>query len=327
MFFCLLFCWTSVGIAAPEYELKVATLAPENSSLMKIFIEMSSELLSETDGRVGFKIFSGFALGDERDVLRKLRIGMIHAATFTSTFLAHLNPEIRVLGVPFLFNNYQEIDYILKENRDYLNQGFSKRGYEILGWSEVGFIYMMSTVPINSARDLKGQKVWTRANSPMANAVFLRAQVSPVAVGTPDVLVALQTNLLEVVYNSPYYALVTQWYSRVKYIPDLPLAYVGGALIISKKALSRLPPHLQETTKRVCDKYLRRLTDRTRKDNEEALALIYKRGVKRTTFDSEDVAHFKELLDLAIEDIEPQDLSRDFLHRIREGLAQYRARQ
>jgi TRAP-type C4-dicarboxylate transport system substrate-binding protein len=183
----------------------------------------------------------------------------------------------------------------------------------------------MSTVPINGVADLKGKKVWTRANSPMANAVFTTAQVSPVAIGAPDVLVALQTNLLEVVYNAPYYAVVTQWYSRTKHIVDLPLAYVGGALIISSKALSRLPPALQDTTKRVCRKYLRRLAEKTRKDNEEALELMLKRGLQRITVEPAEVERFKSLFDEAMEGIDAKDLSRDYLRKIKSTLEEYRA--
>ncbi|MCG6917355.1 MAG: TRAP transporter substrate-binding protein DctP, partial [Deltaproteobacteria bacterium] len=104
LFLLLLFFGSLPSEAAElQHEIKLATLAPENSTLMKIFREMDSEVRKETEGRVGFKLFSGFVLGDERDVFRKLRIGLIHAATFTSTFLAEINPDIRTLQLPFLF--------------------------------------------------------------------------------------------------------------------------------------------------------------------------------------------------------------------------------
>ena len=311
--------------AQPQHEIKLATLAPENSSLMKIFREMNSELLRETEGRVGFKIFSGFVLGDERDVFRKLRIGQIHAATFTSTFLTTINPDISALHVPFLFNNYQEVDYVLSEMVGDFDQSFAKRGYQILGWTEVGFLYVMTTVPIITVEDWKGKKVWTRANAPMANAVFLKAEVSPVTVGAPDVLVALQTNLLEVVYNSPYYALVTQWYTRIKYITDVPLAYIGGGLIISNKVFSRLSPQDQEITRKVTAKYLRRLTDRTREDNQQALDLMFKRGVQKLTTEPDELNHFKELFDQALAELDPKFLPKNTLQKVRKTLEEYRA--
>lgn len=331
LFLSLLFCtslWQpTVHAAKPQYEIKLATLAPENSTLMRIFREMDAEVRRETGGRVGFKMFSGFALGDERDVFRKMRIGMIQAATFTSTFLNDLSREMRALQVPFLFDNYQEVDYVLEKTSDDLYKSLAKRGYQILGWTEVGFIYIMSTVQISNVADLKGKKVWTNANSPMANAVFKRAKVSPVTIGAPDVLVALQTNLVEVVFNSPYYALITQWYSRVNYVVDLPLFYLGGALIISNKTFARLPAEYQQTLKLVCSKYLRRLNEKTRKDNKQAIQLIYKRGIEKITPEPAEIQSFKELLNQSMADMDPNYLPRDYLRKVKATLEEYRTRQ
>lgn len=322
---CLLLHFPLPGKAADlQHEIKLATLAPENSSLMKIFTQMDRELRKETEGRVGFKLFSGFALGDERDIFRKLRFGLIHGAAFTANFLADINPEIRTLQVPFLFNNYQEVDYVLEKMVGEFNQSFAEQGYQVLGWSEVGFIHFMSTTPITKVEDLKGKKVWSRTNAPLANAVFDKAGASPVTIGSPDVLVALQTNLVEVVYNSPYYALVTQWYTRVKYINDLPLAYIGGALLVSNKIFLRLSSQDQQITRKVCLKYTRLLTERTRKDNDEALKIIFSRGVKNIPLARGELLHFKELLDQAVQEVDPKSLPKDTLQKVRATLKAYR---
>ncbi|HYR02709.1 MAG TPA: TRAP transporter substrate-binding protein DctP [Syntrophobacteria bacterium] len=326
----LLFPLTMAAIAAaatPTHEIKLATLAPENSSLMQIFKEMNIELLKETNNQVGFKIFAGFVLGDELDVLRKLRFGVVQAGTFTDTTLTNVNVDVRVLQVPFLFKSYREVDYVMDKLGGYFKEGFAKAGYEVLGWTELGFLYLMSTVPVDSVADLKGLKVWTRAESPMANALFARAGVSPVTVTAPDVLMALQTNLLEVVYNSPYYALLTQWYSRVGYLTDIPLAYIGGALIIDGKVYSLLGPNLQASLKKVCAKHLRRLTDKTRKDNEEALRIILQRGVQKVTPEPREVDHFKAVVDEALGDVDPKYLPRESLQKVRDEIAKYRSRR
>ena len=153
----------------------------------------------------------------------------------------------------------------------------------------------------------------------------MKADVSPVTISAPDVLVALQTNLVEVVYNSPYYALVTQWHTRVKYIIDLPLSYIGGALIINKRTFSRLPAQYQQTMERVCAKHLRRLIEKTRKDNADALKLIFRRGVTKITPEPIEFERFKKLLDQAIEDIEPEVLPRAYLEKVMAMLETYRA--
>ncbi|UCG12585.1 MAG: TRAP transporter substrate-binding protein DctP, partial [Deltaproteobacteria bacterium] len=221
----------------------------------------------------------------------------------------------------------QEVDYVLEKMNDELNRGFARRGYQVLGWTELGFIYLMSTIPIDEVADLRGKKVWTTANSPMANAVFVRAQVSPVTISAPDVLVALQTRLVEVVYNSPYYALITQWYTRTQYLIDLPLAYIGSGLIMSNRAFSRLPAELQAITKRVSAKHLLRVTAKTRQDNEDALNLMFKRGVQKITVEPVQVEQFKQLLDQAVNDINPKHLSRDYLRKVREALGEFQTLQ
>jgi len=318
--------WPVSGEAAPpEYEIKLATLAPENSSLMQIFHEMNADLLKETGGKVGFKIYSGFVLGDEEDVLRKLRVGMVHAATFTGPALTNINPGMRVLQIPFLFNNYQEVDYVMGRIDGDLRRGFSDRGLEILGWSELGFLYYMSTTPIANLGHVKGKKVWARSNAPMLDVIMQKAGVSPVAINAPDVLIALQTNLVQVVYNSPYYALVTQWNTQIKYITDMPISYIGGALVMDKKRFAKIPAPLQEKMKKVCGKHMRRLTERTRKDNDDALAIILKRGVKNIVPSARDVEAFKDLGTRAMTDLGPQYFPQEILSKVRTALAEYRA--
>jgi len=311
--------------AAPEPEIKLATMAPENSSVMQLANEMNAELMKETGGRVGFKMFPGFSLGDEEDVLRKLKIGLVHAAIFTTTALTDISPDLRVLHVPFLFDNTQEVDYVLNKMDADLKRGFAQHGYEILGWPELGFIYFMSTTPIASLEDLKGKRVWAKANAPMARAIIDRAGVSTVAINTPDVLMAFQTNLLDVAYNSPYYALVTQWHTQIKYVTDLPLTYIGGALTMDKKVFDRLSASDQETIRKVCGDYTRRITERTRKDSTEALDLFFKRGVKRVTPNAAQVEAFKNLSDKAMNDLGPKGLPQDTLSKVKAWLAEYRA--
>lgn|GEM_PF-81542 len=311
--------------AAPEQEIKLATLAPENSSLMRIFNEMNDELLKVTDGRLGFKMYAGFVLGNEADVLRKLRIGLVNAATFTNTALTDINPDLRVLQVPFLFNNYEEVDDVLTKIQESLINGFAKRGFEVLGFPELGFIYFMSKQPIADLNDLKGKKVWAQADAPMAKAFVDSVGVSTVAITAPDVLMALQTNLVDVVYNSPYYALVTQWYTQVKYLTDLPLSYIGACLLMDKKTYDRLPKDLQQTLKKVTSKYVGLLVKKTRQDNGEALKAMLNRGVQKVVPTEAQARGFRDLSSKVVEGLGPQILPKDFLAEVKAELSTYRA--
>ena len=98
-------------------------------------------------------------------------------------------------------------------------------------------------------------------------------------------------------------------------------------MIINDKDFSRLPAEYQQSLKQVCSKYLRQLTEKTRKDNEQAIQLIYKRGVKKITPEPAAVQSFKDLLNQAMAEIDPKYLPREYLQKVRETVEAYRTRQ
>ena len=68
--------------------IKLATLAPEGSSWMKTFNTLNAEVMKKTENKVQFRIYPGGVLGDEMDMLRKMKIGQIQAAALTSGSLS-----------------------------------------------------------------------------------------------------------------------------------------------------------------------------------------------------------------------------------------------
>jgi TRAP-type C4-dicarboxylate transport system substrate-binding protein len=113
----------------------------------------------------------------------------------------------------------------------------------------------------------------------------------------------------------------------VGYVTDIPLAYVGGALIMDGKAYGQLAPDVQATLKKVCAKHLRRLTEKTRQDNDEAFKIILQRGVKKITPEASEVERFKGLVEEALGDMDPKYLSRETLQKVRDELTKCRSRR
>ena len=62
---------------------KFATLAPDGSTWMKAMKAFTDEASAKTAGRVKFKIYAGGVSGDEKDVVRKIRLGQLQAGGFT----------------------------------------------------------------------------------------------------------------------------------------------------------------------------------------------------------------------------------------------------
>jgi TRAP-type C4-dicarboxylate transport system substrate-binding protein len=280
--------------------LKLATLAPEGSPWMQVLKAAAAEVQQSTGNAVQFKIYPGGVMGDERDMVRKMHIGQLHAAMLSSASLASMFSEIDVLQIPFFFNSYPEVDFLVAKMEDGFMSGLEKNGYVSLGWSEAGFVYLMSTVPVNSLAQLRKAKVWIWSDSPMAKAIFSEAGVSGVPLAISDVLVGLQTGLVEVVYAPPSVAIALQWFTRIKHLTEAPLNYIMGGLVVKKDAFDTLSPPHQAVTKEVFRRHMSRLKEIVRAENQEALGVMRKQGVQFLAPDQATMGEFKAISEKAM---------------------------
>ena len=307
--------------------IKMATLEPEGSSWMKTFNLLNREVMKKTDNRVQFRIYPGGGLGDEMDILRKMKIGQIQGAALSSGGLSVLLKDIDVFQVPFLFKNYGEVDTVLKKMDSYFRKGFEENGYILLGWSEAGFVYLMSTLPIASVADLKKGKVWIWEDSPMSKAIFNEAGVKAVPLSVPDVLVGLQTGMVEVVYVPPSYAISFQWFTKIKYLTDVPLVYLPGGIVVKKETFQSIPASDQRFILESSQTYLDQLKDVTRKENQEAIKVMMKQGVKIITPSADQIDEFKKLSDKAMKRLGSQSFSQNVFNEVTSILEDYRKRE
>jgi TRAP-type C4-dicarboxylate transport system substrate-binding protein len=229
-----------------------------------------------------------------------------------------------VLQIPFLFQNYEEVDFTLKRIDPPFRKAIEESGHVLLGWSEVGFIYLMSTVPISSVADLRRAKVWSWEESPMAKAIFDEAGVTAIPLSVPDVLVGLQTGLVDVVYTPPTGAIALQWFTKIKYLTDVPLAYLAAGMIITKEAFQKIPSPSQTILTESCQRHLDQLKGVIRQENQEAIKVMVKQGVKVVTPSKEQIGEFKSLSSKAIEHIRGPSFSKKTLTEVTSALESYR---
>ena len=254
----LLFIFLNFALAQ-EYLIKVATIAPDGSTWINVLREYDAQIRKESNGRIGFKIYAGGVAGDEIDVLKKIRIGQYHAGGFTGVGIGEIAPNVRVLDSPFLFKNYDEVDHIYQKFSDELEKEIEKGGFVLLGWAEVGFVYTFTKTPVYGIEDLKKIKMWAWQGDPIAEVAYKVIGITPVPLSVTEVLTSLQTGLIDGVYGSPLAILATQWFTKVKYMHNVPITDASGALLISKKYFDSLPKDLQEILLRNGKKYMRKL--------------------------------------------------------------------
>lgn len=266
-------------LQAQQYLIKFATLAPEGSTWTNIMRQYDKAVREQSAGRLGFKIYAGGVAGDEKDVVRKIKLGQYNAAGFTGVGMNEIAKKVRILDAPFLFKNHDEVDYVINKFDHEFQQALEEGGFVLLGWAEVGFVYIYSDRPVASAEDLKSTKVWMWEGDPIAEAAFKAIGVSPIPLSITDVSTSLQTGMVNTVYVPPALLVALQWFTRVKYMLGEPLANSQGAVLISKKVFDPLPKDLQEILLTNGRKYFRDLTLASRIENEKAMATLKEKGI------------------------------------------------
>ena len=315
----LLLIATAGNAAAKTTVIKLATLAPEGSAWTEIFSNLNTELKEKTNNGVRLKIYPRGFLGDEKDMIRKMYVGQIHGAVLTSAGLSTIFSEMDVFQIPFLFKTYDEVDYVLDKMDRFFKKGFEDKGYILPAWTEGGFIRLMSTKPMASLDDLKKAKVWTWEDAPMAKAIFDEAGISAIPLSLPDVQVGLQTGLVEVVYAPPSGAISLQWFTKTKFMTDLPLMYLIGGIVIKKNIFKKLPSDHRQILLELCSKYMDQLKLVVRQENQDAIKVMSKHGVKLIQPSKEEIKEFKEVSSRAMN----RQIGKSFSKKIKDEVIGY----
>lgn len=305
---------------AQNVVLKIGTIAPEGSAWAKAFREINKELEQKTNKQVTLRLFPGGILGDEEDMLRKIKVGEIQGALLTGGGLGVIFKDIKILGIPFLFQNYQEVDAVLDHMNSFFQKGLLDNGFKSMGWAEQGFIYLLSKEPIRNAADLKKGKVWIWEDTPIGRAVFKELGVNAIPLSVTDVLMALQTGMIDTVYSSPLAAIAVQWFTKVSYMTDVPLAYSVGAVVLKKSDFEKIPPAQRPVVEAAFKRQLAPLKDQLRKDNEKAIQVLQGKGIKLITPSARDVKELQALCLKGIATLGDDQFSKKTLEEVRNFL-------
>jgi TRAP-type C4-dicarboxylate transport system substrate-binding protein len=263
-----------------KHEIKIATLAPEGSTWMNLMDGLNQEIKEKTAGEVGLRFYPGGAQGDEQVVLRKIRTGQLHGGGFTGMGLGEIAPGLRVMELPFLFRNADEVRAVHARMDTFFEQQLRERGFTLLGWAEVGLVYLYSKNPVASAADLRAQKVWLWEGDPLAEAFLRESGVSAISLSITDALTSLQTGMISTVYITPLACIAMQWFTHVGYVNDLPVTNSLGAVIVTNESWDKIAPAHQAIIRDLCRDYFERLRQATAADNEESVRVIMENGVK-----------------------------------------------
>jgi TRAP-type C4-dicarboxylate transport system substrate-binding protein len=245
--------------------IKMASVVPENTPWGQFINRVAAEWRRITNGEVNVIIYHNGTAGKEEAVVRNLRVNQLQAGVLSTFGLTEIIPEILTLSCPLFIRNDEELDLVLNDIKAELEEKLSDKGFFTIAWSRVGWIKIFSKAPVFVPFDLKSQKLGTNLEYDKLNQVFKTMGFQLVPVAQDDLLIALNSPMVDAVYQSPIGVGSMQLFGLAKNMASINVAPFMGAIVMNKRAWNSIP-----------DKYKPRMIEAARKEEIELDRVVRK---------------------------------------------------
>lgn len=274
------------GVQA-ETVIKISTLYPPGSDPAKSLVELSKTVKERTNGDVLLKLYPGGVMGDDKTVLRKMRIGQLQGALVSAATLDILKVNVRELSRPFSYDTLDQV-YSKRESYDQVIRDELKDSKWLsYGPFDGGFSYLMSKNQVTNMNEIRQSKLWL-PNTSTIQEISAELDVDYLVMNIGDVLTGLDTGAIDTLVSPPSAALALNWHSRFNYFTDTPVLYTWGILILPEKALARMDEENRAILTEELTAWSTSLESRLRVANGKALDAI-RTLLEPATFSEEDI--------------------------------------
>src|SRR5258708_20991035 len=231
-------------LAAPV-EIKLATLVPATSPWHKALLEMGNAWNKDTAGRVTLTVYPGSA-NTEGTIITQMRPGFekYQASYMSNIGLTDVDEAFNVLGMPFFLESDDEVRAVQKKLTPLAEQRLQARGLHLLAWGTGGWVQLFSKKELRTLADVKAAKLFTSKGAVKWVNWYVKNGFHPVELvpaSIPEQL-KLSTGLIDTALYVPWLASNFQVFRDAKYMLDLHIAPLSGALIMSNAAWNRISP-------------------------------------------------------------------------------------
>jgi TRAP-type C4-dicarboxylate transport system substrate-binding protein len=289
---------TSITIlSAAPVTIKLATLAPANTSWHKALLDMGDAWTKSTETRVKLTVYAGGTQGDEASTLRMMRPGVdtLQAGLFTASGLALIDEGFNAFAMPFFYESDAEQLAVQNRLAPVLEQRLQAKGYRLLNWGTGGWVQMFSKKPLRTLDDVKGAKLFTSKDDDRMVQFYASNGFRPVALLPTDIpaQLKLSTGLIDTAPYPPYIALTLQIFRDAKYMLDVHAAPFVGATIVTNSAWNKISAEDQAKVMTAAKAMETRIRAEGPKQDADSIVAMKSRGLEVITPDAKTSADFR----------------------------------
>ena len=276
-------------------KIRIATLAPRGSELDKYFKRINKGLKDATGGAWSIQFYPSGVAGDEKDVIRKMRVGQMDASIITTTGLSQIVREVAVLDAPGVIRGYKQLERVRSQMKGEWEATFDKKGFKLLSWAEGGRYRWFSKKPITKPSDVKGMRPWLWPESHVLKEIYKTIGANPVPLGVPEVYGGLQTGMIDTIVATGIAAVGLQWHSNLGYVTKESTGILNLAMVMTNEKWAGVPKQVQDYLQTQVQHFVEKEAEGTRQSDDKAIKKLLKRSYKLTSFSAAGKKEFDDM--------------------------------
>lgn len=316
-----------LGVSAAPARIKLGTLAPVGTSYHKSLMAMAESWRKDSGGTVDLVIYAGGKLGGEAEMVGLMKANSLQAAMFTAVGLMEIEPAVAGLqNIPMGFRTLDEVDHVGAQMQPMLEKRLADKGFLVLFWSDTGWVRFFSNKPVLRPDDLKKLKLFSWSGYPEQVQIYKDAGFNSVPLETADIVPSLQTKLIDAVPTPPFFAMAAQIDTRAPHMLDLNWAPLVGALVVRKESWEKIPADVRAKLNAAAAVAGKDIKAAGRKESDESVAAMEKRGLKVTKITPEIEAEWRAAAESVYPKIREKLVPPDIFDQTMKLLQEYRAK-
>ena len=299
--------------AEEQIVLKIATVAPSRSAWDIELKKVAEEWNRITDGLVTVKIYNMYTLGGEKASIQKLKAvrpgqqAPLDGAIFTTIGLHELVPNAYVytLTLPFLIQNQTELDKVLNVYGGGIESKIKSAGYELIAWSNVGWLSFYTKDSYKTLAELKKMKMSVSGlDSPILSDSFKVSGFNVVDTPAQKFSQMLKSkNGVDGFFAVHLLTYASGFYKDIRYALDVKLCPVMAAFVISNASWEKIPKKYHAPMKEAMERARQRLNNALDSSDAECIRKMEAGGVTMIRLSKDELKRWEDEFSVNINDI------------------------
>lgn len=312
--------------AAEAVKIRLGALAPRGTTWHRSLLEMGEKWRAAQGAGAEFIVYPGGSQGGEADMVRRMRVGQLNAAMLSVVGLTEIDDSVAALQkMPMVFRSWNELDYVRDKLRPTLEKRFLDKGFVVLCWGDAGWVRFFSKEPALRPADYRRMKVFAWAGDAPQADIMKTLGYQPVVLEVSDILPGLQTGMINMVPSTPFWALTLQFYNHASYMLEMDWAPMVGAVLVTRKVWESMSPAGQQALRQAGEAAGVELRAVSRREQEESVAAMQKRGLKVQRLTPELEAEWRRAAEQMYPMVRGKMVPAEFFDEVQRLVGEYRA--